>query len=325
MSGPRLSIRVVIVNYCTARLTIECLASLVREVADVPEWRVTVVDNASPDGSGNVIAEAIAAHGWGSWVELIRTPRNGGFAYGNNAAIRPLLHGNGAPDLLWLLNPDTRVIPGALGVLHDFLQARPEVGIAASRLIRADGQPWNYAFRFPSILSELERGLRFGPVSRLLANVVVLRPMHGETASVDWVPGASMIVRRQVFDAIGLMDERYFLYFEETDFCLAARRAGWPCWYLPDAAVVHLAGQSTGLTDSRPSSGRVPGYWFQARRRYFLKNHGRVYAALADSAWVVAHLLWRVRRRVSRLPDIDPPALLADFLRKSAAGKRSRE
>jgi hypothetical protein len=317
---------VVIVNYCTGALTVDCLASLEGEVGSMPGLRATVVDNASPDGSGATIGWAIAARGWGGWARLIQSPVNGGFAQGNNLAIRSLLEADDPPDLFWLLNPDTRVVPGAAAAILDFARDRPEVGIVGNALIEENGAPWPYAFRFPTVLSEVERGCRVGPVSRLLARATVLRRMGAESEAVDWVPGASMVVRRAVFDAVGLMDEGYFLYFEETDFCLAAQRAGWPTWYLPGASVVHIAGQSTGLTGPRATPGRVPRYWFDSRRRYFIKNHGRSYAMLADLAWAAAHLVWRARRRLAAAPDTDPPALLADFWRGSAmvAGARTR-
>src|SRR5277367_5597369 len=89
----------------------------------------------------------------------------------------------------------------------------------------------------------------------------------------DWVNGASMMVRREVFDSIGLMDEKFFLYYEETDFCLRALEAGWPTWTVPSSRVVHLEGQSTGATGAIAKRKRVPKYWFDSRRRYFRKHH----------------------------------------------------
>jgi hypothetical protein len=132
--------------------------------------------------------------------------------------------------------------------------------------------------------------------------------------------GASMMIRRAVFDSIGLMDEAYFLYFEETDFCLRARRAGWLCWYVPASRVVHLVGQSSGVTDTRSRPKRMPRYWLESRRRYFRRNHGWLYALLADCAWAFGFALWRLRRWLQRKPDHDPPGLLWDFMRFSFLG-----
>lgn len=319
-------LHIVIVNYRTGGLVVDCLASLEAEVASVPGMQVTVVDNASNDDSCRVIAAAIADRHWAHWADLVRSPVNGGFAYGNNLAIRAAMADADPPAAFWLLNPDTRVSPGAARALIAFLRDHPRAGIAGTALIEGNGQPWPYAFRFPGIASEAERGARFGPLTRLLADRIVLRAMSGDAAPVDWVSGASMVVRSDLLTQIGLIDDGYFLYFEETDLCLRASRAGWQCWYVPDAAVIHLAGQSTGLAGSVPATGRVPRYWFESRRRYFIRNHGRAYAMLADIAWALGHLFHKATRRMRARPDDDPPLLLSDFVRNSsllARGVRS--
>ena len=202
------------------------------------------------------LATAILENGWGDWATILPLDQNGGFAYGNNAAIRPALQEADPPCFVLLLNPDTIVRPGALKSLVVFMESRPDIGIVGSRLEEPDGTPQQSAFRFPSVLGELEGGVRLGPVSRLLHRWAAFQPIPEEPGPVDWVAGASMIIRRQVFESIGLLDEGYFMYFEEVDFCRRARRAGWPCWYAPSSRVVHLVGQSSGVTDpSRCRSG----------------------------------------------------------------------
>ncbi len=310
---------VAIVNYRTGALVVECLRSLAGEIAACPGLRVIVVDNRSGDGSDGLIAAAIAQEGWSGWAELVRAPVNGGFSYGNNMAVRVARESRRPqPAYYWILNPDTQVRPGALSELIDFLEANPKAGIAGSRLFNGDGSPWPFAFRFPSIWSELASGLRLGFAGRLLEKHVVLRRMGDQAEQVDWLPGASMLVRREVFDTVGLMDEGYFLYFEETDFCLAARRAGWATWYVPQSGVMHIAGQSTGVTGEHAAVKRRPQYWFESRRRYWVKNHGRAYAGATDLVWSVAYLSWRVRNLFQRKPSDYPPHFLRDILRNSA-------
>jgi len=312
-----MTLLIVIVNYRSAGLAIDCLRSLQPEIAALGGTRVVVTDNASGDDSVPRLAAAVVENGWGDWATIRPLERNGGFAAGNNAAIRPALRGNDPPRYVLLLNPDTIVRPGALRALVEYMDGRPEIGIAGSRLEEPDGTPQQSAFRFPSVLGEIEGGARFGPVSRLLGRWVVAPPVPEGPGPIDWVAGACMIIRRQVFETIGLMDEGYFMYFEEVDFCHRARRAGWPCWYVPSARVVHLVGQSSGVTDPRAAAERKrrPGYWFLARRRYFLTNHGRVKSVLADLAWSVAHASYRARRLLQRKPDTDPRLLLWDFIR----------
>lgn len=311
-------VQVVIVNYKTGSLVVDCLRSLAAEVAAVAGTAVAVVDNRSGDDSVELIGRAIEAEGWSSWASVLPAPVNGGFSYGNNFAVRPGLADPSGPAYYWLLNPDTRIQPGALRALVDFLDAHPEAGIAGSRFLLESGEPWPYAFYFPSIWSELAGGLRLSLVARLLKHRAGLRAMGSEAAQADWLPGASLLVRREVFQTVGLMDEGYFLYFEETDFCLAARRVGWQTWHVPASVVLHLVGQSTQVSGHHATRHRRPAYWFESRRRYWIKNHGQLYAAVTDFVWVLAFLTYRLRRVVQRKSSEYPPYFLRDFLRHSA-------
>lgn len=312
-----LHLLVVILNYRTAKLTIDCLRSLESEIPTVPGTQVVVTDNDSGDDSVAQIRTAIETGGWADWASVMPLERNGGFAYGNNAAIRPVLEAKTPLPYVLLLNPDTVVRPGALKALVDFMAANPQVGLAGSRLEDPDGTPQISAFRFPNILGELESSLRLGLVSKLLSRWSVLSPVPEAPCPTDWVAGASVIFRREMLDQIGLMDEGYFMYYEEVDFCLRAKKAGWPCWYVPESRVIHLVGQSSGVSETRKPRKRLPQYWFDSRRRYFLKNHGWFYTALADAVWASGFALWRLRRVIQRKPDTDPPQLLSDFLLNS--------
>ena len=304
---------IVIVNYRTSQLVIDCLSSLQDEVAQLPAAQVVIVDNVSEDGSSDRILAAIAEQGWESWVSLIESDRNGGYAYGNNVAIRSALALANPPDYVLLLNPDTVIRPQAIVTLVNFLETHPKVGMAGSRLEDLDGTPQRSAFRFPSIWSELERGMRLGLVSRYLEKWVVAPPTPETTCQTEWVAGASMLIRREVFESVGLMDEDYFLYFEEVDFCLQAQRKEWDCWYVPESKVVHFVGQSSGVTTPTAQPKRLPTYWFESRQRYFVKNHGKPYGLIADSFWLIGFLLWSLRCWLQQKPNIDPPFQLQDF------------
>lgn len=320
---------VVIVNYRTADLTIACLRSLQGEIAAAErqtggEARVVVTDNASGDDSPDRIAAAIRDNGWGGWASLMQLPRNGGFAYGNNEAIRPALRSDDPPQFFWLLNPDTIVRPGALTRLVKFMQAAEDVGAAGSRLEDPDGTPQRSAFRFPTVASEVDAGLRFGPVSRLLRSRIVAPPPPTQACRTDWIAGASMLIRREVFETIGLMDEGYFMYFEEVDFCRRAAQAGWPCWYVPASRVIHLVGQASGIGDRQQINRRQPGYWFDSRRRYFLKHLGGARTAAADAMFMAGFASWRLRRRLQRKTDPDPARFMTDFARNSVFARGFR-
>lgn len=309
-------VAVVIVSYRSAPLTIACLASLATERAAARPANLcaVVVDNDS--GDAVPVGEAIAAHGWTDWVKLVRAPKNGGFGYGNNLGAATA---RAAWNAAWVhfLNPDTRVQPGAILALRDFLAAHPHAAFAGSRFLNGDGSSWPYAFRFPGLASEFEGGLSFGPVSRLLSRHVVPQVMGDRTARIDWVSGASVMARADALEALHGFDEGFFLYFEETDLCLRARQAGWETWYVPHSVVVHIAGQSTGVTcrDQRPR--RLPAYWYESRRHYFVANHGRINAAAIDFAALIGHAAGRVKRRLQGRGGENVPHFLGDLWRHS--------
>jgi len=309
-------VSVVIVNYRTPELTIECLRSLHADDRAQLPIAVLVADNRSGDNSVEMLGREIKNRGWDAWGTLLPLQRNGGFAYGNNRAIEKIFNQSLLPDYIWFLNPDTEVKPGACKALVEFLAAHPEVGVAGSRLESPGGEHQISAFRDHTIISELLAGTRLGVLDKVFSKWLVAVSSNTENAhQVDWVSGASMMIRREVFEKIGLLDENYFMYFEEVDFCIRARKAGWPIWYVPESRVVHLEGASTAGVSG--TIRRRPKYWFESRRRFFLKNYGRCSLLLADLAWMIGYSSWRIRRAIQRKPDFDPPRYLSDFLRNS--------
>lgn len=303
------SVLTIILNYKTAEMTIASIRAAVREMAGIA-GEITVVDNDSADGSFEALTEAVATEGWAGRVRVLAAGRNGGYGAGNNVGIRAGFLGGGVPDYVYILNSDAFPDPGAIRVLVDYLEAHPDVGFAGSYTHGPDGEPHMTAFRFPTLLGEFEGATRMGPVSRLLADYVVPLPVPEETRSVDWLAGASVMARRTMLDHIGLFDEQFFLYYEETDLCRRANRAGWPSVYVRESSVTHIGSVSTGAKEWR----RAPGYWLDSRLHYFTKNHGPVYAAGATLAAIVGGMLWRGRRLLQGEPNTDPPRLQRDLV-----------
>jgi N-acetylglucosaminyl-diphospho-decaprenol L-rhamnosyltransferase len=291
MIAGRLSI--IIVNYRTARLTTDCLRSIAAQVGQLPEARVVVVDNDSQDGSVDDLLETIQENGWQEWATVLPLDRNGGFAFGNNRGIQHAVAASSGLDYVMLLNPDTIARPGAIRALVDFMDANAAAGIAGSVLENAEGGVERSAHPAPSPCQELKTAASLGVLDRALNHLLKVPDFRMEPHECDWVSGASMIIRRKVFDRVGLLDEGFFLYFEEVDFCTRTKRNGWEVWFVPASQVVHLEGAATGIRNIRR---RRPAYWFDSRRRYFVKHHGISGLLFADTLWAIGRFSLALRR-----------------------------
>ena len=301
----------VIVNYKTPEMTLESAEAALREMARVPGGaRLSIVDNGSMDGSFEKIYEGVKDKGWKP-VTVLSTGWNGGFGYGNNFAIRHALASADPPDYVYLLNSDAFPDEGSIAALVEFMDTHPDVGIAGSYTHSPEGEPKASSFRFPTVFSEFEHAMRLGVLSSALESYLVSMPTPDHDVEVDWVSGSSLILRRDLLETVGLFDEGFFLYFEETDLCFRAKEQGWRTMFVRGASVTHIEGVSTGIHRVQ----RMPSYWFDSRRRFFEKNRGRAYFAAATAAHVGGGLVWRVRRRIQRKPAEDPPHFLRDLVR----------
>ena len=231
-------VAVIIVNFNTGADAVTCAASAAADLAAVPH-EIVVVDNASGDDSVERLSTAAG-------VRLIANTSNRGFGTAINQAARTT-HAT----LLWILNPDCRVESGAFAALLRTLDAHPDCAVAAPQLLNADGSvqasargepdAWTGLFGRHSMLTKFfpnaAAARRNLPAADLVASGV-------ESAPVDWVMGAAMLVRREPFDRVGGFDERYFLYWEDADLCRRLRDAGWTTRYVPGARVRHPGGAS---------------------------------------------------------------------------------
>ncbi|MBT53146.1 MAG: glycosyl transferase [Mameliella sp.] len=302
---------VVSLNYRTAEMTLQSMRAALRAM-DGMDAELVVVDNASGDGSYERIGKAVASEDWaqGAPIRVVQSGVNGGFGAGNNVGIRAAMSDGSAPNYVYLLNSDAFPAPDAIRHLHDHLENHPEAGFAGSYIHGEDGDAHVTAFRFPSIWSELEGAMRFGPVSRWLAEKSVPIGVPEATRRVDWLAGASIMMRHSVLKDIGLFDERFFLYFEETDLCLRAARAGYETHYVRESEVAHIGSVSTGMKKWK----RIPLFWLDSRWHYFSINHGRGYAALATLMHGIGGAFWRLRVLLQRKTPADPPHFLRDLL-----------
>lgn len=302
----------VILNWRTPAMTLQSCEAALRAMEGIA-GAITLVDNDSGDGSFETMSAEVVARGWDKGavpVRVIQSGRNGGFGAGNNVGIKAGLPGGARPDYAYILNSDAFPAPDAIRALLLHLEAHPKTGFAGSFIHGTDGAPHRTAFRFPSICGELEGAARFGPISRLFKRHIVAQPIPEVTGRVEWLAGASLMMRMDALDQIGLFDEVFFLYYEETDLCLRAARAGWPTDYVLESRVAHIGSASTGMK----TWARIPRFWLDSRRHYFTKNHGHIYAAMATLAHVAGGVLWRLRLLVQRKDRGDPPHFLRDLI-----------
>lgn len=305
MTQPRLL--TILLNYKTPDMTMKAAASAVTALHGL-DAEMVIVDNDSRDGSYEALCDYVASRDW-PHIRVVASGHNGGFGAGNNAGVAAGRADGARADYVYFLNSDAFPAPDAIRLLMQALEAKPMAGLAGSHIHGPGGDPHITAFRFPSIASEVEHAMRFGPVSRLLKDRRVPMELPIRTAPVDWLAGASMMIRQDVIDEIGLFDETFFLYFEETDLCLRAARAGWETLYVPDSRVAHIGSVSTGMK----TWDRIPQFWLDSRLHYFTKNHGAPYAAAATAAHLIGGLTYRARALLQRKPRVDPAHFLRDM------------
>ncbi len=311
----------IFVNYRTPELTLTAVTKLLAELSDVGEHHILVVDNDSQDGSVEAISAGIQERGLSKAVTVLAAPRNGGYGYGINFAVAYAGKLPSPPAYFYIINTDAVPDPGSVRKLVDFMDAHPDAGLAGSVVHGPEGDVQGAAFRFPTVLSELDDGAKLGIVSKLVRRHVVAMPTPAQSVEVDWVPGTSMLVRAEVFSGGVAFDEDFFLYFEEIDFAKQVAAAGWRTWFVADAPIAHLGSYSTGLNDG----GKAwPDYYFDSRWRYFTKYHGARYALACSVVRAAGQSVYSAKCRLLRRPYRERPKTIRGIAR-SAVRWRLRE
>jgi len=252
-----IDLSIVIVTWNAKDVLLPAVESIFREVKGI-SYEVLVVDNDSKDGSADAVEAEFPE------AKVIRCPRNLGFAGGNNVGLREV-QGRYAV----LLNSDTITHAGAFERMVATMDEHPEVGGCGPQLLNPDGSKQNCFHNFPTLTSEL--------VNLSLLQILFpekypsKRRTYADPIEVDAVLGACMMVRREVLDRVGPMDEGYFFFLEETDWCARIREAGWKIVHIPDARITHLYGEST------KKKIPIPTYieYYRSLYRFFDKNRGK--------------------------------------------------
>jgi GT2 family glycosyltransferase len=246
---------IIIVNWNTRQLLLDCLRSIYGTVRKV-SFEVSVVDNGSADGSVEAVARSYPD------VTIIANGRNEGFAKANNIAMRRM-----QGEYAVLLNSDTLLREGSLDGMHAFMQSHPEAGLCGPQLLYGDGRKQTSTGTFPRVLSEYTSA----SLVRLLSpdKHPGKEPGYRGPTPVDFIIGACMFARKSAIDDVGMLDEEYFFYYEEIDWCFRMNRAGWQVYHIPDIEIVHFGGQSTRDINLR---ARVESW--RSRYLFFQKSRG---------------------------------------------------
>lgn len=301
-ASPPVSMLVLIVSYRATDLTMDALASLEPEVPTVPRSRVIVCENGTGDGAADTLRAFVEDKGWGHWVEIREVSPNRGFSGGNNVVLEDVMRWTQPPECVLLLNADTVVRPGALRTLHEALDAHPAAGIISPRLEWPDGTPQVSCFRDFHPLTEFDKSVGMGLMTRLLQRYVNAIRVTDRITSPDWTSFACALIRRETLEKVGVLDPGFFLYYDDPDYCRRARRAGYRVVNIPQARVVHLRGRSNPLKTLAKEGKRKPWYHYASRSRYYAKHYGRGGLTAANLFWTLGHVVALTRRFLTGEP-----------------------
>lgn len=247
---------VIVLNFRTPDLTIDCLGTLAAEFDQWDGFRVVLIDNASGDDSVGKIRSAITANpGWNRWLEFRELEKNLGFAGGNNVVMRECIGASPGPKYVLLLNSDTLVRPGCLKYCVDAMEADPGVGALSCMLLNRDGSVQNVCRKFPRPDREAVRALGLPWIVPSVFGWADLEDPAWDRRSgardVEWIGGAFLMARADALAEAGVFDEDFFFYGEDCELCFRIWKAGWRVRFDPGAETVHLGGASSDTKKMR--------------------------------------------------------------------------
>ena len=257
MTTDNIDLSIIIVNWNTKKLLLNCISSIYRTVHQ-PAFEIFVVDNSSTDGSVDAVCRAYPQ------VNVIANTANLGFAKANNIALRKI-----AGRYAVLLNSDTILKESALDRMHDFMERHPRVGMCGPQLLNEDGSKQNSIGKFPTFLTEFmsKRLIRILFPERYRQAFQFKHVALTGPTEVDFIVGACMMARKAAVNEAGMLDEEYFFLYEEVDWCFRMKTAGWPVYHLPDVEIYHLGGQSIKEMNLRARTES-----WRSRYLFFKKN-----------------------------------------------------
>lgn len=283
------NITIVIVNYNGYEYTSQCIDSIYQHQPKL-SFEIVVVDNASTDNSADMLVTQYPE------IRLVRSKENRGIAGGNNLGIQA-----GIGRFVLLLNNDTEVQPGAIDKVAEFLEQNPEAGGVGGNLINPDGTFQSGACPFPSLVEEF---LNITKLGLLLWKYYPSYPPFSEKRTVDWMSTAFMLFRQNALEEVGLVDEEFFIYSDETDLEYRLWEAGWKIYYLPEVNTIHYGGKSLEPWWSRKLKYRGRLLFFRKHRSHvdeaFIRFMYIISSSIKIVFWSVIFLMPKLRKRANQ-------------------------
>jgi hypothetical protein len=290
----KFELAIIIINYKTPDLVIDSLCSLLPELKLV-NAKVVIIDNNSSDESVPLLTNWIEQNNASETVTLIVSEHNSGFSGGNNVGLESV-----EADYYLLLNSDTLLREGSIAKLLDAAKQHPDAGLISPRLEWKDETPQESCFRFHSPFSELISSAATSLVTRILSSFIVAQPVVKKSDYYQWTSFACVLIRSEVIEQIGLMDDGFFMYYEDVEFCYRANKKGWRILNVPEARVVHLRGGSSPVKSNKKLRKRLPRYYYESRTRYFYLVYGYSGLFTANVLWSIGWLIALLRSSTSK-------------------------
>ena len=295
-----LDVSLIIVSYNTADLLDNCLCSIFKQTCC--EFEVIVVDNASIDESVHMIKTKYPE------VTVIANENNVGFAKANNQAFE-ITRGRH----VLVLNPDTEIIGNAIEVMSIYMDKNPDVAALGVQIMNPDGERQYSCHHFPTLWNHIINYSQLRcwfPKTTWAGMTDMTYWDYDEIREVDWISGSCMMIRTQALNQIGYLDETFFMYKEEVDWCYRAKKKGWKIVFTPEAKIIHYHGMSSiSIKESKKISNNISEYYFFSQYYYFQKHYGKIYALAirgVDLLYGLFFYAWNIprkseKRRIKRL------------------------
>lgn len=282
---------IVIINYKTPLMTLDCIGTLIDQL-DHKMDAIVIVDNKSGGDDVPIMQNGINQMGLSDWVTIVQSDENRGFSAGNNIGIKAV-----KAEYYLLANSDTLFRPNAIAGLLKAAKAYPNAGILSPRLEWRDGDPQISCFRYHTPPFEMIKTAGTDIITKVLNRFNVPLNIEDKMSMPEWTSFACVLIKGEVFDKIGYLDEGYFMFFEDVDYCRRAKKAGYELVNWPHSHVVHLRGQSSNVKKKEQKKKRLPAYYYRSRARYYKKFFG-------NTGFLLSNLFWFAGRSISMLKEI---------------------